>query len=913
MISKNFCNYCPRIHRLINMRDFIKNMRNFAPDIIRQRLYLQIVIVALFLIAMIFVSIWSGNTLTVITAIARFERTHTVSRLEAKASLLEYLSTQDASAKALFFEKMAVTQSYNKVFSNLLIMRTSKPDDEFVQILESTFQEADLKTAQIIVNRIKVLYWHPIIKELVSYAGKANLAGEKMVFLATLVMADKISMEEQQSALGEIKNAEKEFIIYEHSFSKRCSDLAHEIALFVNYLSIAILIFSVGFTSLITYLLAISLLQQATKHASDLEESRKQYFDLVEGTPDLIIRVDVKGNVVFVNHAALEIYGLTPEQSIGRRIFDFIHPEDQESTLSAFQDYLKSGETVITYENRQVGINGREHHMAWSIITERDEFHKVSGFACTARDVTERKEAEKALKKSQERLNLIIKGSNDAPWDWDMVNNQFYYSPQWWQQIGYTPNEFPTNSSLWEKLLLPEDLAHVRSVFGGALRGRSAKSYEVEFRLIHKNGHAVPILSRGFITRDTYGKPTRVTGTNMDLTERKQAEDEKRKIEAQLYQSQKMESIGTLAGGIAHEFNNILSIIIGNNELIMEELPKESPARENAEEIRVGSLRAKDVVKQLLTFTRQDNIKQSLVNTVSVVKESIKLIRSSITKNIDIHQSISDDVENVFGNATQINQILINLCTNAADAMKHRGGIIRIDLGNEMLDETCKGIHPTLLPGQYVRLKLSDTGSGMDKETFDRIFEPYFTTKDIGKGTGIGLAVVHGIVKKHHGSISVKSDLGKGTTFTILLPACQDESEPEQAEQLVLPTGDEQILFVDDEPILAELGKKLLQSLGYHVQEITDPIKALDIFKSDPNAFDLVITDMAMPGMTGDQLVSEILKIRPQIPAMLCTGYSEDVSVEKAYEIGFGAFVMKPVDRTELSVTVRKLLDKAKH
>ena len=397
-----------------------------------------------------------------------------------------------------------------------------------------------------------------------------------------------------------------------------------------------------------------------------------------------------------------------------------------------------------------------------------------------------------------------------------------------------------------------------------------------------------------------------------DVTESKLAEKDRENLQAQLIQSQKMESIGTLAGGIAHEFNNILSIIIGNNELVMEELPEWSHAKENTEEIRVAGLRARDVVKQLLLFSRKTEQKKRPVQTGAVVKEALKLIRSSIPANIGINQNIADDVAPVFANATQINQLLINLCGNATDAMINTGGVITIDLNNEIIDEIVSNSHDQLNPGRYVKLMVGDTGHGMDKHTLDRIFEPYFTTKAFGKGTGIGLAVVHGIVEIHNGIISAESSPGKGSVFTILLPAYEGHIEQETVPEIVSPSGHEQILFVDDDPSLFRLGKRRLEGLGYAVEGSTDSSEALTIFKNSPDAFDLIITDMDMPHMTGDQLAVEILKVRPKMPIMLCTGYSEKISEEKAREIGICSFVMKPQDLKDFAVSVRKALDEAK-
>ncbi len=387
---------------------------------------------------------------------------------------------------------------------------------------------------------------------------------------------------------------------------------------------------------------------------------------------------------------------------------------------------------------------------------------------------------------------------------------------------------------------------------------------------------------------------------------------EKLDLENALRHAHKMEAIGKLAGGIAHEFNNILSIIIGNNELVMEELPEWSLARESTEEIRIAGMRARDVVKQLLTFSRKDNAVKKVMEFRSVVQESMKLIRSSTPANIGIKQTLPDDIYPVIGNETQINQLLINLCNNAVDAMPATGGILTIELSNEIVDKKMAKHHSNLVPGRYAKLVVSDNGMGMDKETIDRIFEPYYTTKDIGKGSGIGLAVVHGIVERHGGSIITDSNPGQGTVFSIFFPAYEGQAEQEIDEQEILPTGEESILYVDDEPSIAKLGKFHLEKLGYKAESTTDPLEALEMVKKNPGRFDLIISDMAMPNMTGDQLIVEILKLRPDMPTIICTGYSAKFSEKEAVEIGVGSFVMKPLDKAEFAKKVRKVLDTAK-
>ncbi len=344
----------------------------------------------------------------------------------------------------------------------------------------------------------------------------------------------------------------------------------------------------------------------------------------------------------------------------------------------------------------------------------------------------------------------------------------------------------------------------------------------------------------------------------------------------------------------------------------MEDLPQGSLARESTEEIRIAGIRARDVVKQLLTFSRQDDAVKSVMDFKLVVQESMKLIRSSTPVNIKIDQNLSADTYPVMCNDTQINQLLINVCNNAVDALPEKGGIITIELLNETIDVQQTKQQTKLPPGQYTKLTVSDNGIGMDTETLDRVFEPYFTTKDIGEGSGIGMAVVHGIVERHGGAIIVDSKTGRGTTFTIFLPAHEGLFERETDEANILPVGDEYILYVDDEPFIAKLGKRLLEGLGYTTESTTDPEKALDMVRNDPSKFDLIITDMTMPNMTGDQLIIETLKIRQDMPTIICSGYSSNISEKKAADIGVHSFIVKPINKSELAKVVRKVLDSAK-
>jgi len=404
---------------------------------------------------------------------------------------------------------------------------------------------------------------------------------------------------------------------------------------------------------------------------------------------------------------------------------------------------------------------------------------------------------------------------------------------------------------------------------------------------------------------DNNGNIEYVVCTAHDITERKRMEKEKKKLEARLRQAQKMEAIGTLAGGIAHDFNNILFPILGYSEMLMNDAPDNSDLKRDLSMIFNGTKRARDLVKQILAFSRQREYDLKPIKVHLVVKETLKLIRSSIPATIDIMQNIID-CELVMADYTQIHQVAMNLLTNAYHAMEKKGGKLKVTLKEvDLRADDLKGMPP----GTYVRLTISDTGIGMDQSTIDRIFDPYFTTKKEGKGTGLGLAVVHGIIKSHGGHISVYSELGKGSEFHVYLPVIKAQQETKQIEIQPIKKSNERILVVDDEKMVVEIQQKMLKRLGYDVTSCTSSVEALKAFQANPDNFDLIITDMTMPDMTGDQLAQKIMEIRTDIPIILCSGFSEKMSNEKAKSLGIKEFLMKPVLIKDLSITIRRALD----
>lgn len=379
--------------------------------------------------------------------------------------------------------------------------------------------------------------------------------------------------------------------------------------------------------------------------------------------------------------------------------------------------------------------------------------------------------------------------------------------------------------------------------------------------------------------------------------------------ERQMQQVLKLQAIGTLAGGIAHDFNNILFPIIGYTELTMDDVPEGNPLRRNLEEILKAANRARELVQQILTFSRQNGRERKPIRVQRIVKEALRLLRASIPKTIDIRADLDEACNAIMGDPTQIHQIIMNLCTNAYQAMQETGGTLEVGLAQTHVsyEETVKRIGIKM--GPHLRLTVRDEGVGMEPAILDRIFEPYYTTKEPGKGTGLGLSVIHGIVKNHGGFITVESTPGKGSSFHVHLPTLEDaEADLEEAASAAKSGGSERILLVDDEPQIVAVEKQILEKLGYRVTAQTNSAEALEAFARQPDQFDLVITDMTMPNMTGDLLARSIWDIRPGIPVILCTGYNEMMSEDKAVAMGIRKFILKPIDKDELAMAIRSAL-----
>jgi two-component system, cell cycle sensor histidine kinase and response regulator CckA len=387
---------------------------------------------------------------------------------------------------------------------------------------------------------------------------------------------------------------------------------------------------------------------------------------------------------------------------------------------------------------------------------------------------------------------------------------------------------------------------------------------------------------------------------------------ERERIEEQLRQAQKMEAIGTLAGGIAHDFNNILAAILGFTEMAAEDVADRPEVAKNLRNVLKSITRARDLIRQILTFSRKTSRVRSPLSLSPIIKETVQLLRASIPATIEINLSLSANSDTVLASPVEIQQILMNLATNASLAMQEKGGTMEVALADIDLLSDLPMLDSEVSAGEYVQLVVRDTGTGMSPDVMKRVFEPFFTTREVGKGTGMGLAVVYGIVKDLRGTVTVESELGNGSTFRVLLLKEKTELKEEQPHTSQIPAGKERILFVDDEEMLVEWGETVLERLGYQVTAIADPAEALRVFRADPSLFDLVVTDHAMPHMAGSVLSSELLKARSDIPIILYTGHSETLSREKAQGLGIREFLIKPLNKQELAEAVRKVLDEKK-
>jgi PAS domain S-box-containing protein len=547
---------------------------------------------------------------------------------------------------------------------------------------------------------------------------------------------------------------------------------------------------------------------------------------------------------------------------------------------------------------------GGERRLFYKIIAPISAGHNILGIMGINIDITDRKRAEEALRESEARWQFAIEGSNEGVWDRNIESGEVFFSRQWKEMLGFSEDEIGCDVDEWSKRVHTEDLPRVMGEIERHLR-RETDSYSAEYRMQCKNGSYKWILARGkVISRKEDGGALRFVGTHSDMTER-------RNLEAQLQHSQKMEAVGLLAGGIAHDFNNILTAIIGYSHLIQARTTENDPVHNYARQIDSAAGRAAEMTRGLLAFSRKQVMVSKVVDLNKTVTELEKILRRLLNESIELRLNVLPEKLNVMADSGKLEQVLMNFVTNAKDAMP-RGGILTISTSLMTMNGKFLHSHGYGAPGKYACIEVNDTGCGIDKETRKKIFEPYYTTKEVGKGTGLGLSIVFGIIKQHNGYINVYSEQGMGTTFRIYLPLVEVESEQQPVPDVRhpnLPGGTETILLVEDDPDVIKFHTTLFESAGYTVISAVDGEDALIRFLEHESDIDLVILDLIMPKMNGKDVFNILCKGKPTLKFIFMSGHPADVLNEAGAVQGTGEFIAKPVDPDVLLKEVREILD----
>ncbi|MBP1747539.1 MAG: two component system sensor histidine kinase, hybrid [Deltaproteobacteria bacterium] len=810
-----------------------------------------------------------------------------------------------------------------------------------------------------------------------------------------------------------------------------------------------------------------------------LKASEERFRSLFDNAVEGVFRTTLGGRIVDANMAYAKMFGYESPEDAVNSVTDIAHqmyadPDDRRRALG----FLTEKGYLNNFECRMRRRNGA---IFWVVMNGRlayfpDGTPCLEGFIV---DITDRKQAEEALKESEERFRITSLTTSDAIWNWNIKEGKVEWFGEIDTMLGYNSGEFPRTLDAWEKAVHPDDHDRVMAALEQHLHMQTP--YDEEYRVVQKNGNLRYWTERGIALYDEKGNAFSMIGACTDITERVQAEmdrerllaelsteralwratvenmldpvatcdaqggtfymnpsfekllvrpiradldvdahpeyyqlyrpdgtlfppeelplqkairtgenvrnielvqrssggreftvifsaaplrdadgkitgavavghditevkraeealrkahdelelrvqertvqlneaykslqhetEERKRVEEQLRQRQKLEALGTLAGGIAHDFNNILAGIMGFAEMVREDMAPDSPEYHRLELVLKGAHRGRDLVRQILTFSRQTEHEQKSVALSDIVKEGLKLLRPLLPSTIEIRSKCLTGDDTILADSAQIHQVLMNLCTNGAQAMGKKGGILEISVTRDHFRKNDHMPVPGMKPGNYATLTVRDTGPGMKPEVIERIFDPFFTTKAHTEGTGLGLSVVHGIVKSHGGFIRVESEPGKGSAFYVYLPKTERQEALIVGEEVPVKGGKERILFVDDEDLNVELNNERLTRLGYEVVATTSSLEALEIFKKEPRRFHLVITDYTMPQMTGLDLARELLKVRNDIPIILCTGYNDSVSSDKAKRAGIREFLLKPHGKSELERAIRRVLD----
>ncbi len=632
------------------------------------------------------------------------------------------------------------------------------------------------------------------------------------------------------------------------------------------------------------------------------EEEAVAYRNFLDSVPGFGFAKDINLNYVFANRTFCDLLKIPYDQIKGKTDYDIFptdlakkYIDDDKRVIDIGKPLLVEEVTIDANMNQRITVATRKH--PWL-----DKKGNVIGVYGMGFDISEIKEVESALRVSEERFTLAMNASNDGLFDWNLETNDIYYSPGWKKMLGYENHELANDFSVWEKTTAEEDVKKSWEL-QQKLIAKQIDRFVMEFKMKHKDGHWVDILSRAEAVFNDEGKAIRIVGTHTDVTERKQAEEERIAMEAQLRQSQKLEAIGTMVGGISHEFNNVLQSMFLYSGLVQSGLPEDEELRSNFQHILDDGNRAKDLIKQILTFSRETKVEMKPQPLHEMVMEVLVLERASLPVNIDIQQDIDLNCGPVLCDKTQSHQIIVNLCNNAQHAMADHGGTLTVSL-----KPTWASLNKNAPEMDVLQLTVSDTGYGIEASVLEKIFDPFFTTKELGQGTGLGLSVIHGIVEMMEGHISVTSEIGKGTTFLILFPTTTIAVERNMVNSPVeVARGGRCVLLADDEESIRSVTQIILTRKGFKVDSASDGTQALELFKANPGKYDLIVTDQSMPKMSGVELTKAIRDSRSDIPIILSTGQL-GIEDEKDFKnIGITAFIQKPWTAEELIERIQEL------
>jgi len=632
-----------------------------------------------------------------------------------------------------------------------------------------------------------------------------------------------------------------------------------------------------------------------------LRESEKKYRELIDFLPLTVFECDKEANITSVNRSAFKTFGYTQEDiDRGFNAMLIIIPADREMAEENLQGIM-NGEDLGGHEYTVMRKDGGTFP---ALVFSAPIIHNGApvGLRGAIIDLTGLRRAEETLREIQKQQKALLNNIPDIAWLKDKNSRFIAVNEPFGKTFGLKPEDLVGKTDLD---ICPQELAESYRTDDREIM-KSGKRKQIEEPLIDSKGQTLWIETIKTPIYDEQGEVTGTVGIARDVTERKL-------FESQLRQAQKMETIGKLAGGIAHDFNNILSAVMGYTDMAIRIADDNIRLQHYLKQVFKAGERAKDLVKQILAFSRQSEERLRPLRVSPIIKEVLKLLRASLPATIEVRQDIQSDPDTVLADSTHIHQILMNLCINAAHAMPEKKGTLTVALVSERIKVGDVLIHHGLAPGMHLKLTVSDTGGGIDAGIMERIFDPFFTTKKPGEGTGMGLSVVYGIVKSYDGTITVKSEVGKGTEFSVYIPLLVETEAGERQEAksgAAVSGGREHILLLDDEEMLVELGISMLTGLGYEVVGMTNSLEALELFRAQPERFNLVITDITMPDMTGIELTRELLRIRPDIPIIGCTGFSETITSEKAKSIGMEALIMKPIIRRRIAEAIRRALDK---